>query len=153
MSQSLSSRPYQEEPDDHTKADEHGVPTMTSLGASALTVDDVMSGDMVAVRQADEVAEVRSLLVGAAFHALPVLDDNGDAVGIVTLADLDGISELAAVESAMTSPVSTIEAQATVREAAELMRAEFIHHLVVTEEGRTVGLLSSFDLLYCLVDE
>ena len=49
------------------------------------------------------------------------------------------------VEDVMTRAIQTISADASADEAWNLMRAQRIHHLVVTEGPRTVGILSDRD--------
>ena len=47
----------------------------------------------------------------------------------------------------MTSEVLTIPDYADVSRAARMMRNRRIHHLVVTLDGKMLGMLSSYDLL------
>jgi acetoin utilization protein AcuB len=49
------------------------------------------------------------------------------------------------VAEVMTTEVRTIQPQARASDAWELMRREGIHHLVVTENSRVVGVLSNRD--------
>jgi len=46
----------------------------------------------------------------------------------------------------MSSPVATIEASETAEAATNLMQERRIHHLVVTDKGKAVGVLSARDL-------
>ena len=124
---------------------------MTISRQAAETVGDLMTGDLVSLAPTDTVAEARALLAGSGLHAVPVIAD-GEALGVVTLSDCeerDGGDPLGDVAS---GPPVTIEVDASVADAARLMRAEHVHHLLVTEarSTETVGILSSFDLLYVL---
>jgi CBS domain-containing protein len=114
-------------------------------------VEDLMTGDMLTVRAADGLEHARDLMLSLGIHALPVVAEDGKVVGIVTSHDLvdDQLSfeDGPIIEEIMTSPVVTISSEATLREAAEVMRGEFIHHLVVCDRSEPVGILSSFDLL------
>ncbi len=117
-------------------------------------VGDLMTGDLITLRPSDPVHRAQELLVGAGLHALPVLDERGDAIGMVTSVEVGSevlINE--PVASVMVQPVVTIDVNASIAQAANLMRAEFIHHLVVTDGTDTVGILSTYDLLYVLSDE
>ena len=51
------------------------------------------------------------------------------------------------VEQFMSSPVLTVDADATLREALALMEERDIHHLLVEHRGRLVGVVSDRDLL------
>ncbi len=90
-----------------------------------------------------------------AIHALPVVDEDGELVGIITSHDLvdDELSfeDGSTIAEIMNSPVVVIDVEASIAEAAQTMRAEHIHHLVVLEDREPVGILSSFDLLQLLV--
>ncbi len=117
-------------------------------------VEDLMTGDMLTVRVSDTLERARDLMLSLGIHALPVVAEGGNVVGIITSHDLvdDQLSfeDDAIIEEIMTSPVVTISCEATLREAAEVMRGEFIHHLVVLDGLEPVGILSSFDLLRLL---
>jgi FOG: CBS domain len=49
------------------------------------------------------------------------------------------------VEDVMTRAIQTISADASAEDAWNLMRTQRIHHLVVTEGSRTIGILSDRD--------
>ncbi len=52
------------------------------------------------------------------------------------------------IEQVMSTPVFTIDAEASLVEANQMMEKKNVRHLVVTEEGKTVGVLSVRDLLH-----
>jgi CBS domain-containing protein len=113
-----------------------------------------MTADLITVRPGDRIGHARDLVLGLGIHAIPVLDDDGEVVGIVTATDL--VEEWPAIEivdTVMSRVVRQIDAAASVAEAAEVMRAEAIHHLLVVEGGATVGILSTFDILRILTDD
>ena len=51
-------------------------------------IAQVMSRDLVTISPATTVREAAALLSGGTFHALPVIDREGDLLGIVTSSDL-----------------------------------------------------------------
>ncbi|MDH4077394.1 MAG: CBS domain-containing protein [Acidimicrobiia bacterium] len=116
-------------------------------------IGDLMTGDLIAVEASDAVGAARRLLLESGLHALPVLDSRGEAVGMITGSDLADVTANEAVGTIMSGPLVSLEYTASVSQAAAVMRNEHIHHLVVTDNGETVGLLSSYDLLYMLVDD
>ena len=87
-----------------------------------------------------------------------VLVTQGDQInGIITETDI--IQKLVAanldpagisVETIMTSPLLTIEADRTVLEANDLMDRKHVRHLGVTERKKIVGMISVRDLLHPL---
>lgn len=114
------------------------------------SVSDVMTADMVAVLPEDRVGRARDLMISVGIHAVPVMEGN-DVVGIVTSTDLiDDWSDDEPLTTVSTPVPTSIHADASIREAAELMISERIHHLLVADDREVVGILSSFDLLDAL---
>ena len=112
------------------------------------TVDEVMSTDVRTAQVKDVVGPLRELMLDERLHAVPVLDEQKQLVGIVTSSDL--VEEWApqmGVSTVMSSDVVTIGPHTTVVDAARSMVEHRVHHLVVVDRGGVVGILSSFDLL------
>jgi CBS domain-containing protein len=96
--------------------------------------------------------EAAELMERAGVGALAVVD--GDhLVGIVTDRDLvrrglaRRLDPAARVDSLMSSPAITIEADADLRTAYAIFRVNAVRRLAVTERGRFVGMLAIDDLL------
>jgi len=53
----------------------------------------------------------------------------------------------------MTAKVHTVARNSSVAVAARMMRNHKIHHLVVTDKKKVVGVISSFDLLRLIEDK
>ncbi len=115
------------------------------------TVESLMSADLVAVRPNDRVGRARDLILSIGIHALPVMEEN-TVVGIVTSSDLvDDWPEDESVSAIMTKSPLSVDADASLQEAAEAMLNGRMHHLLVESSGETVGILSSLDLLRAFV--
>ena len=119
------------------------------------SIRDLMTTELVTVRKADRVGEVRDLMLDSGIHCVPVLDDDGHAVGVVTSYDLvEDVAPNESIQRVMTDHVVAIGADETLSEAAALMMTNWIHHLVVLDgNGRIEGLLSTFDLLGLVAEE
>lgn len=118
------------------------------------TVADVMSTDVRTVSTTDLVGTLRDLMAGAGGHGVPVVDPSGTVVGIVTSSDLvQGWDDDLGVESVMTDRVRTVGPGTTISEAARELLSAGIHHLVVIDNTRLAGVVSSFDLLRALVED
>lgn len=116
-------------------------------------VRDLMHAQVVTVQPHHSVDHVRSLLERHRIHAVPVVDAEGRAVGIVSSSDLvRGAKEGAPVSQIMTEKVYVVPAYDDVHVAARIMRNHQIHRVVVTDEQRVVGILSAFDLLQLVED-
>jgi len=98
-----------------------------------------------------DVGKVRDLMKLKEFSAVPVVKVAADAIevmGIVTYRDIAGVyDDNVSVQQVMTSSIRIVPPETTAKEAASLMRKHQIHHLVVVEEGRIIGLISSADFV------
>lgn len=133
------------------------------------TVKDVMTTRVVAVPQAAEYLEIVTVLRQHRVSAVPVLDDAGKVVGVVSEADLLGkltapplptgtirlawrlrerTATAVTASELMTTPAITITPDETVTEAARLLQARQIKRLpVVDRNDRLVGIISRADVL------
>lgn len=112
------------------------------------TIHDVMAKRVLVARPHHTVSHVRGLMDRNRIHAVPVVDEGGKPVGIVTTADLVAERKSATpVNRVMTTDVRTVPAYNDVQIAARIMRRHKIHHVVVTHEKEVTGIVSSLDLL------
>jgi CBS domain-containing protein len=124
-----------------------------------MLVEQVMSTPVIAVAPGEKIKHVAGLLVDRGFSAVPVIDDDGDLVGIVSEADLlgAGSSRRAAppvtVDEVMTRAVFALPAGAPVTRAAGLMLERKFRSLPVTEGGEVVGMVSRRDLVRALAND
>ena len=105
------------------------------------------------VRPDDSLLVVAQRLRDARVGAMLVAD-RGDYVGIVSEADLvrkamanGAPAEQVFARAVMSTTVMTIDIAQSAHDASDLMAERGIRHLVITEEGRVVGMISVRDLL------
>jgi len=111
-------------------------------------VAQIMARRVVFTEPEHEIGHVRELLARHHIHALPVVGAHKKVVGIVTSADLARRwADHTPVKRAMTTIVQTVKATAEASEAARIMRKHRIHHVVVIDQAKVVGIVSSMDLL------
>ncbi len=117
-------------------------------------MQEVMSAPVRVVKATEVVGPVRDLMLDEDLHGVPVVDDDGGLVGIVTATDLveEWAPQLGVVE-VMSRDVHTVSPSTSVVDAARTMREHRIHHVVVVQRDQVVGLVSSFDLLGVLAGE
>ncbi|MET0270137.1 MAG: CBS domain-containing protein [Sphingomonas sp.] len=115
--------------------------------------------DVVHARADMRVAEVVRLLAGRRIGAVPVLDDAGGVLGILSERDIlyqlaeDGPAMLErTADTVMTAPAVTVEPQMAIIVALSLMTRRRIRHLPVVEAGRMIGFVSIGDLVKARVD-
>lgn len=116
-------------------------------------IHELMVANVITVEPHHTVDRLCCLIGTNHIHAIPVVDSEGAAVGIVSSTDL--IPDLKGgtpVGQLMTRKVYTVPQYDDVHIAARIMRNHHIHHVVVTHEQKVVGMLSSFDLLKLVED-
>ena len=116
-------------------------------------VHDLMTASVITIDRSTSVDGARRLLEDHSIGAVPVVNQIGEPVGIVSSTDL--IRDLdpgAPVEQVMTDGVYSVPQYDDVSTAARVMRNHRIHRVVVTHEKKVVGVLTAFDLLK-LVEE
>lgn len=120
-------------------------------------VRDVMRRGVLTCNADTPLPEVAKTLTGHKINALFVVNDSGDACGVVSQTDLvraysqgRDLNNLVA-EDVMTPEVITVVADIPVRTAAKIMIDRGIHRLLITMGGplpyRPVGILSMSDIV------
>ena len=118
------------------------------------TVKGILSGrDMFSVEEHESVAEVARSMAGLHVGAILVVRD-GDLRGIFSERDLmtrvvvEGRDIRATkVAEVMTKNLATVDEEATVEQAMELMHQHGCRHLPVLRSSRVVGMVSMRDLM------
>lgn len=118
-----------------------------------IKVDDILIPLVMTTTAHRSIGHVRDVMNENRVSCIPVVDSDGEPVGIVTSTDLLGdYSESKPVSQVMSDKVLTVPRYADVSLAARIMRNHHVHHVVVTHEKKLVGIISSFDVLQ-LVEE
>ncbi|GJL67356.1 MAG: hypothetical protein NPIRA05_23270 [Nitrospirales bacterium] len=119
-----------------------------------IRVEELMKQDLASVNCGDLVSLAATLMrirrIGCVF-----VEQQGHIVGIVTEADIvrkvvstRRSPDQTTVETIMTAPVITIDQDAPIFEAADLMDRSGTRHLAVTHREDIVGIVSVRDLLH-----
>jgi len=118
-----------------------------------VTVDDLMVSQVMTTTAHQTFGHVKRVLSEHSVSCIPVVDGENEPVGMVSTTDfLEKRSDETPVSQFMTKKVYSVPRYADPSLAARIMRNHHIHHVVVTEEKKVVGIVSSFDLLK-LVEE
>lgn len=143
-----------------------------------LMVRDVMTANPQSVSVSDPLDAVARLLLSSIFSGLPVVDETGRPVGLITQGDLISkgglplriglmaeadhqqraellnVLSLRTAAEVMTTPVLLIAEDRPVSEAVETMLARSIKRLpVVDRSGRLTGMLSRLDIFKTVMRE
>jgi len=116
-------------------------------------VNEVMAKSVFTVSGNTKIKETADLMKRNGVGSLLVKDQD-QIVGIVTETDIVhkivamGLSpQITRVDSVMSFPVMTIEADEPLEQAGRQMVENGIRHLAVTQEGDVIGMISMRDLL------
>jgi CBS domain-containing protein len=143
------------------------------------TVGDMMTRSVLSVTPETPLKEVARLLVEHRISGLPVVDDTGRVIGVISEGDLlvkeqrrDAIhhrplarifgdsaetrqllakAEASTAGDAMTAPAITIESDRPVSVAAARMIERKVNRLPVTEQGRLAGIVTRADVIRAFV--
>ncbi len=139
-------------------------------------VEDVMKKDVLSVKKFETTVNAANILAEKNISGLPVVDNDGKVVGIVTQADILSIVGLSKdpsvkdllkhllgeklperkmgdiVGDIMTTPVATIRPEASIAEAVHQMSEKKIRRLcVVDDKNRLIGLITRADILRAVI--
>jgi CBS domain-containing protein len=125
------------------------IPTIAGL----VPITDLVSRDPICVHGDAPLSVVIDLVLRRYIGCVPVIDDAGVPIGMITKRDL--VEHFAAgrdahcdAADAMMPLAFTLGARATVARAAALMAAEDVHHIpVVSIAGRLIGVVSTLDIV------
>jgi len=122
-------------------------------------VGDLMTIDPVIVAPDARIEEAEDLMESYHVTGLPVVDDDGSLIGVISQTDLlrggGDVNSLVRkrftglrVADLMSSPAITVEMTTPLTEAARIMRDERIHRVVaIDDRGQPIGVLSSMDFV------
>jgi CBS domain-containing protein len=119
-----------------------------------LKVSDIMTTALVVVKASDLVAVALAEMHAAGVRHLPVLDEQGRLVGILSNRDLLRQDPTVHVGDVMTRDLKTIAANAPARVAAALLLEHQIGSLpVLGAGGMIVGLVTETDFLRLVYEQ
>ncbi len=139
-----------------------------------MRIRDLMTTDVLTIGPEARLKEAARRMLEAGVSGLPVTNENGDLVGIITEADfvareadrrvtqragllrllrrdVEIPSQERLVGDVMTSEVRVVDPESDHAEAARLMLREGIKRIPVVAEGRLIGLVSRTDMLKAYV--
>ena len=124
------------------------------ISPPGVRVRDVMTRSLTCVRPDTPFQEILDVMLGRAVSGVPVVDESGRLLGVVTQVDLlacdaaSGAGRCAA--DLMTPRVMTARPDDAIAEVGERMLATGRKRLLVVEDGGLVGIVARRDLLRCV---
>jgi CBS domain-containing protein len=126
---------------------------MATLRRVNVEIDEIMRHPVMTAQPHQTIGHVRGVMAKHKVSAMPVVNTDEEPVGIVTATDLlDDHPEGAPINGIMSEPVYTVARYDGPHIAARVMRNHHLHHVVVTEHKRVVGIVSAYDLLRLVED-
>lgn len=134
----------------------------------AMSVELYMSSPVVCAHRGDTLTQIQEKLAHHQISSLPVVDDAGAPLGVISRTDLIRVGRMDAgrrpksallvlpnkrVEEVMTQTVCTVPSTATVRDAATRMVEHRYHRIYVVDGKRLVGVFSTKDLMRAISGE
>jgi hypothetical protein len=114
----------------------------------ALRVSEIMNGELFSVGKEDPVDTALRAILLLGITGVPVLDEDGKPLGLVSLRDLVADKPGTTVGERMTQPPATVPAEARIGAAARILARTRYHRLIVVgNDGRAVGMVSSLDIV------
>ena len=125
---------------------------MTTIDMGASTVSQVMRTKLETVNQSSTAQEASKRMRDKRVSSLVVIDKEEAPIGIVTERDLvrqvcskDISSNNIIIHHIMSSPIVTIDVNASIEEAAEKMIQKKVRHLLIVDENRLSGIITPSD--------
>ena len=116
------------------------------------SVKEIMTDNIVAIRSDATIDEAIRLLLEFKVSGMPVVDADGQLVGVISEVDIIDLVYEADIETSivrdhMSASVQVLEASASIDEAANMFCSHSVRRFPVVHEGQLVGVLSRRDLI------
>ena len=125
-----------------------------------LTIDTIMTTDLITVPPSATLAEARELMHDHRIHHLPVVDANDGLIGLLTLTDVLAASDSRlrardsrmrakdiAISEVMTTDIATVQESASLRQAALFLERHKIGCLPVMSGDKLKGIITDTDFV------
>ena len=123
-----------------------------------LKAKDIMIRPVVSARKNASARDITLQILSGLYSGMPVTDENGHVVGVVTEFDLLGqvaegkeLTKLAA-EDVMQKEPKTVDVNTPLKEVMEIMLENFIIRVPVTEKKCLVGVIARCDILKIYIE-
>ena len=124
------------------------------------SIDAIMSTDLITVEPSDSLADARELMHSNRIHHLPVVSDDGDLVGLVTLTNVlaatdsflrDDDNRIHAseirIKDVMVTDLATVDENVSLRQAALFIEKHKIGCLPVLSDNKLKGIITDSDFV------
>lgn len=122
-----------------------------------MNAQDIMTRSVVTAARTTSAREVAGMLLEGEFSGVPVADEDGEVVGIVTEQDLIRVLrekkplDTTSAEEIMTEDVKSVDVNTPVGLVMEVLETGRIIRVPVTEDGVLVGIISRRDVIRAML--
>jgi len=130
-----------------------------------ITVEEIMSVGVQTLHHKDKMADAKKLMTEKSIHHIPIIDDAGKVIGLVSHRDILAASESSisddndgqnsaqiSIDKFMTSNVTTVDGRASLREAALFLQKHQYGCLPVVTDGELKGIITDSDFVAVAID-
>jgi CBS domain-containing protein len=125
----------------------------------ATTVRHVIRKKLETIGPSSTAQEAAKRMTSKKISSLVVIESGDAPVGIVTERDLvrhvcskDISSDSVLIQEIMSSPIVTIDVNASIEQAADKMIQNKVRHLLIVEDGRIYGIITPSDFTIYLTE-
>jgi CBS domain-containing protein len=126
-----------------------------SLGPASVKIGAIMTERIETIKVTNTAHEAAIKMTKDNVSSLAVVHEDGKPAAIVTERDLvrrilatDKVGSKVKVQEIVSAPVKTVNADASIGAAADIMVRNRIRHLLVTDkEGKPIGIVSATDIV------
>jgi CBS domain-containing protein len=123
-----------------------------------MKVSEIMETRVVAAKANATCTSLAQKMLSGFISGLPVTDDEGHVIGVVTEFDIlkvlrNGANLSKTAKDIMSDKPICLEANQSVEEAIDLMTRHHIMRIPVVSDGKLVGIVSRTDVLRAFVKE
>ncbi len=128
------------------------------MSIQELTAADIMMRPVVSARKKASARDIALQMLTGLYSGMPVSDEAGRVVGVVTEVDLLKAAEQGkelvktTAEEIMSTNVVTADVDTPVSEVIKLMLDNNIIRLPITDKGKLVGIVARCDVLKTLIE-
>lgn len=120
----------------------------------AATVNEIMNRELFCVGPQTTAGEALHGILSLGITGAPVVDEHRRPLGMVSLRDLAKQRDETPVSRLMNVPAAVVSTAASISEAGRRLAETGYHRLVVVDkDGRTVGVVSSLDVVRALLGQ
>jgi len=122
-------------------------------------ISDIMQSKVIVANVDDSILAVEALISENALSFVPIVDNEDNCFGVVSNLDIlkfhkvNGNSKLEHIWEICSVSIVSVNASLSIEQAASLLIEKNIHHLIICQQEKIIGVVSAVDLLKYFVNK